>query len=609
MEARGQLLGDLLELSPADPTHRLGPITALREVVAVCASIQSGRGAPNPADRRSLQGDVQLALTSVGDELRRQLEPAWKDFRAGELTELPALLDGGGVGRLRSAAEILIERLRRPTAAQAAWRDLFDIESRSVTVDQAKHLAAVLREIDESLGQEWVWRVGALRKAAFSESADEGEQILGEAPTSTAKVAWFVFADADLADAKGYLRIGQIQFFSGRLWPAGVTSRDFMAAFPESDFPAELDDDALESWFQVQDSSEFHVYARVELDGPRADPSRTPQAHRRAAGEWARNLVASVVEAGSFRIGGSHWRLLAGEALFHAPGGWSGSGDFQDPRIYEEIQRFEHPLTERTGDALEELDPRVADLIAEGDRTATTAVEEARWFEAARAQGDPAQRLVLHVRAFERALPVTGDFHWNDAVSRYLRDFWAVEAFGDDVFRLAQRARRQLRRSAPEDLDKLEQWFVDEARNGFNLFPGAFMRVADDAHRLLPRDLRLERREVRQLAGWAARTEEAARRIEQWQGRFSTLLNRALRQRNATVHGVTTVPEVVASVDFFIARIAALVVAEAIHSAGQGTDLVQGLERGRVRSRRMLWRLREADGTADQILFSPEDMD
>ncbi|MBS1890375.1 MAG: hypothetical protein JST59_03725 [Actinobacteria bacterium] len=606
MEARGQLLDDLFKVSPADPTHRLGPITALREIVAVCGSVQTGRGAPNAADRRSLQSDVLLALAAVGDELGRHLEPALKDFRDRELDELPALLDAGGVGRLRAAAETLIELLRLPGAAQAAWRDLFDVEGSSVTVDGMKHLAAVLREIDESLGHEWRWRVRRLRDAAFSESAVEGEEILGASPTSTAKVAWFIFADAELATPKGYLRIGQIQFFSQRLWPAGVTSRDFMAAFPESEFPEELDADALEGWFQVDDSSEFLVYARIELDGPRAEPPRTPQAQMRPAAAWARNLVASVVEAGSFRIGGTHWRLLAGEAVFHNPGGWSGSGDFQDPRLYEQNRRFEHPLVERTGDALEELDPRVADLIAEDDRTATTAVEEARWYEAARAQGDPAQRLVLHVRAFERALPVTRDFHWDDAVSRYLRDFWALEALGEELQRLAHLVHAELRRAAPDGLSKLEQWYVDEPRNAFGIFPGAFMRVADDAYRLLPQARRLARREVRQVARWAGSTNAAAVRIEDWRSRFSVLLKRALRQRNATIHGVTTVPEVVASVDVFIAQIAALVVVEAIHSAGEGGDLVRGLERGRVRSRRMLWRLGEGDGTSDRILFAPE---
>src|SRR4051812_42860922 len=92
-QARGELLGDLLQASHVDPTYVLPPIAALREVVAVCESIEAGRGAPNSADRRSLQADVQSALTSIGEELRRQIQPAWSDIFHGELSQLPSLLD------------------------------------------------------------------------------------------------------------------------------------------------------------------------------------------------------------------------------------------------------------------------------------------------------------------------------------------------------------------------------------------------------------------------------------------------------------------------------------------------------------------------------------
>src|ERR1051325_2856879 len=87
--ARGELLEDLLNASPEDPTYALAPMAALQEIVAVCESIEAGRGAPNAADRRSLQADVQLALTSPGEELRRQIQPTWSDFFHGELSQLP----------------------------------------------------------------------------------------------------------------------------------------------------------------------------------------------------------------------------------------------------------------------------------------------------------------------------------------------------------------------------------------------------------------------------------------------------------------------------------------------------------------------------------------
>lgn len=57
---------------------------------------------------RELQAKVQLSLTSLGDELKRELQPAWGDFFHHEL----------------AATKALSARLRRPVGAQALWRDL-----------------------------------------------------------------------------------------------------------------------------------------------------------------------------------------------------------------------------------------------------------------------------------------------------------------------------------------------------------------------------------------------------------------------------------------------------------------------------------------------------
>ena len=67
-------------------------------------------------------------------------------------------------------------------------------------------------------------------------------------------------------------------------------------------------------------------------------------------------------------------------------------------------------------------------------------MREVRWLEAARQQPDPAQRIVLHVRAFERALPTPGSERWNDAVKRYFREHWAIDRFEREIFNLASQA-------------------------------------------------------------------------------------------------------------------------------------------------------------------------
>lgn len=609
--AQAEALEAYLASSAADLPHTLRPIAALREVVAICESIAGGRSAPRTADRHSLRADVQMALTAIGEELARELQPARNDFLGGELKALPDLLsETGGSARLGAAAVALIERLRSHAALGAAWRDLLDATGGgAVSIDDTRHLALVLREIDESLGYEWRWRRSAFRKLALEDQSAGARGPLVNTAPSTARTAWFVFADADLA--ADYLRIGQIQFFSHRLWPEAIADEDFSQGVEGAEAAIELDAEAVEQEFEVQDGSDARVYARVELSGPRAEPSRTPAAHGRPPAEWARELVSAVVDAGTFRTGGSAWRLLDGVSLYHGQisdgsgtfGSWSGSHPFVDPSKSERLRNFTNPLREGTGEALEALEPNFAELVAEDDAGASRAVEEVRWYEAARSQPDPAQRLVLHVRAFERALPVSARFHWNEAVRHYLRDFWAMDQFGNELFRLAYTTHSALRHQPGDPLQSLGDWLTDETGGRFSVALGAFMREAGAIYPKLPPSMRLERRRTKEVATWQRDQAEAMARIHLWGQRFSRLLARALRQRNATVHGVTTVPEVVASVDPFIARVASFVVAQTVVSAAEGSPLVEALERGRVDSRRTLWRLEQDDEASDKALF------
>ena len=69
-------------------------------------------------------------------------------------------------------------------------------------------------------------------------------------------------------------------------------------------------------------------------------------------------------------------------------------------------------------------------------------------------------RVVLHVRAFERALPRTAGEHWNDAVKRYFREFWALDSFASALFEIAHASELIIRRHAFDELDRLEQWLV-----------------------------------------------------------------------------------------------------------------------------------------------------
>jgi hypothetical protein len=233
--AQAALLEEYLRVEPDAVTHILRPLAALREVIAVCESVRGGRQPPQPNDRRSLANDVQLSLASLGDQAKRALQPTLHDYCHGELAEFCELFDDrGGVVRLLNATKILVDRLRRPVCSQALWRDLLALVRAGVEPELCRLRVLQLRELEESLGHEWIWRRSSLRELVRAGSFANCEEVLALPPDRTARVAWFIFANADIPD--GYLRVGQVQFFSHRLWPEAVTDCDFMARFSDAEF-------------------------------------------------------------------------------------------------------------------------------------------------------------------------------------------------------------------------------------------------------------------------------------------------------------------------------------------------------------------------------------
>jgi hypothetical protein len=339
--------------------------------------------------------------------------------------------------------------------------------------------------------------------------------------------------------------------------------------------------------------------------------------HLRRPGLERLDLVGvEVAGVGEHRRGGSAWKLLSGAALYHGEirdrsrshRDWTGSYPFDDPERLDAARSARHPLHEGTGEALEELEPQVAELLAQRDPGAQEVLAEVRWYERVRAQPDPAQRVVLHVRAFERTLPTSRTLPWNDAVKRYLREFWALDQFRRRLFYLAHASEFLLSHHRPQELERLEQWLFHEGQHRFSVDGGAFLRVAAEVAGLLPRP-------PASSAGKYAMPPSGRRQLRrrarpsQLEQRFDVLLARALRQRNFIVHGIATVPEVVATIEPFIASLAASIVAQAVHGVAVGEDISVALELGRAHVRRTLWRLEQQAESVDRVLYGREDSD
>lgn len=592
----------------------LRPMAAVTELIYLCESILDGRDPPRPSDRVSLRRDTELAMSGIGKAFKQERQPDLRSYLRGQIAELETLLDDAdGVARLLDASRQMLDRIGEPGCATAVWRDLETALSNGTDLDVCWLYLLHIRDVEVLIGHDWPKRAKELSAEMVVGGFPSGERLLSTPPDSSGQVAWFIFGNASMeSDA---LRIGQVQFFSERIWPDQVTDKNFFASRPELDHPEELGHEPLLRALRPNDGSLECVFARVELTGPRAAGRRNPYAQKKPAAAWARQLVSSVVDAATFSTGGSRWILLTGELIFHtlAEGEQqplSGVASFEDPTRAKAMRAFRPPDLEGTGDALESIQPELADRLADDDPAAAGAVREARWYHAARQAPDPAQRLILHVRAFERSLPLHGDERWDGALRRNFREFWAQGRFDHDLVSLGHQTDWLLQMYSPDTLSQMQQWIEHQPRQRFTTHLAAVLTHAaeiETAMQSLPHNTWPERRALRVVARMQEDPRRAHDCLRALAGHFDVLLDRARRQRNAIVHGIRTNPDVVATVDRFIARLAASVEAQNIYSAAIAEDRDVGLQRGRQARLETLERLKKGDPPASHILYPPDE--
>jgi hypothetical protein len=351
------------------------------------------------------------------------------------------------------------------------------------------------------------------------------------------------------------------------------------------------------------------VRCRVSLRGddavePSVDVPRLPAAER------ARELASSVVEAATFQLGGSRWKLLTGALLVHENGSTSLHDRFEDPDRRRAVRRFRAPTSDPTGGALDAIDDGFVTAVAAGLPHARESVEEVRWYEAAETVESSAQRLALHVRALEHALPIVPGETWVDPVRRYLREHWVLDQVNRIVFGLAHHVGSELRHIDPKIIDNAEQFIVwDDADSStdrnFTVTYGALVRNADKLSRALPKRMWTVRRALRELHRSTATGAAAVFWLDELGQEFDTRLNRAVRQRNAIVHGMSAHPPVVETVVAFVAQLSAYVVAQTVHRVSFQLDPLGAFEKGRADALMIRTELETSTRPVPQILWSP----
>ncbi len=116
----------------------------------------------------------------------------------------------------------------------------------------------------------------------------------------------------------------------------------------------------------------------------------------------------------------------------------------------------------------------------------------------------------------------------------------------------------------------------------------------------------MQHRMVSEAADLASSGETMTAHLGQLDERFRTLLIRAIRQRNAVMHGAETVPTVLNSCEPFIREVCGQLVSQAVGAAAESEDLTDRLERSRNNWLRQRSALREKGAVpADIVLAGP----
>lgn len=405
-------------------------------------------------------------------------------------------------------------------------------------------------------------------------------------PPTDVVAAWVAFGNAHLND--GYLRVGQVQFFDKRFTPQEL--RDgcpALAAHDEFDPATELTDEVIR-WSFERIQAQSYVLARVEMAGARA---QLPASGTGPPISWARQFVSGVVEAAGFRLGGTKWILLEGGCYFTADGGGRGSAGFVDPVHRGALQSFRPPMNEPTQYALRELDSAFADALARSEASAVRAVSDVGWHRRASEIEDDAMRLALRARGFEvhwATGPGRGFFSWEEPVRYFLKDRWAQAAIRDCLFDAVASIEPPphplwLRHASDKQLVEAafsEAW-TNNPDGSYTWNPGTVLRLAPSlADAFIVGSL--PRRRWKELA----RVGRTGRTAQDWWMRlrsaFDVLLNRAVRQRNAIIHGQDLIPEVIASVEPFVAQLSGYLAYLAVEAAEKGNDMDEELEASRA---------------------------
>lgn len=601
------------------PPETLGPLTAIEELRSVATAVLNGLGPPQrPADCRSLRDDFIAAFEALGPHLAATTQPTFEEF-SPSFAQLEELIKGrDGAQLLKDAVDEMERCLLKPSSVSAAWDDVVGAFQGDEDAEACELRLMQLRELCERRGRDWRQLASGVTGIINDDLAylspdlaeippacspdrlagvpDDKRLLLArelvQKDAATGEVTvWVAFQNAVLRSL--YQRLGPVEFFACQLWPKAARKGNFN---PDEEPPPELQDEDFELSFEGLPDEGF-VLARVRLG----------EGHLSGAKRRARQLALDLVHAARPE---SEWVLMEGAASYQHGAGW-GFNDFRDPELTAAAYR-RSPQSEATSYYLGHLSGDYATALANGASAALEAAEYVRWDHAVGKIPDAAQRIGLSIRIFEQALflnPEGKSNDWRRAVEHYLRDEWCEHRLAmwlrDAVFAMLDALPGQGPRGSAEErqrqTDLREELMPSTGDLAFDFYAGRALQQLPGLAAEMPEGS-MEHRLLLEVSRRTQDGKSAVEWLDLFGRRFDRLLARAVRQRNAALHGRATVPAVLESVEPFISQLAGRVIGDKLHCAVTGTPLLEEMENVRAASLERRSRL-EAGRKPEEVLF------